>query len=588
MTTALLGCGGGFYRVDDKYRLTPAAPDEPLGELSYVTATINLRNSELLTQPMYAGKRDGKLVHAYIYAQFPGGAAGAPSAIPLFLIDFEHGSIVETQGAELLSRYPISPDARGAQVFDIQTRALKATAGDTALKIWQLSSSLAEKVTKMAVGEQTAPLFDVLNKAASLLENLASIEHSHLVHVTIPRDYSRREYADVRFILPTDNKANYLVDAEAAAQAVLKSATVSLCGDIDDRFLCVDNAPYTKLAYLIVDFKLREYLADPVLLDVRDDSCTLTSDAVRAARSWVEQPGVLSSAQRALEQSVNGRAERLLAVRAALSGQKLATAVDAYDDYRQIPRTEPAVIATPLYQQHFARRIAALDRCIAAEARRIPGNDAIAGLLARVDAEMDFGSLPEQALEEHLIAAASYLPDGQGDPLAFLTTTGLYQRAAGRIMQANKTLYQRFYRLAIQKLDVITAKRVPSQEGDALAAELEKRLATTACDRCRTTATTSVASYRALQSPSGAERVMAVASASAVAAELRLARAREERIGGEGRDRGLQGSDVARMLAAVEAATRGLVAISPERRSETSAAIAKLNATTSAARGVVP
>jgi hypothetical protein len=123
---SLVARGGGFYKVDDA-KQHAVTTDGTLQELGYVTATISLQNNKLFTTPLYKDGRDGDLAHFYAYAQFPNIPSGSSQAIPLYLIDLQTGSIIDTRGGELISHYPINPDSRGDALFTIQTKALKKT-----------------------------------------------------------------------------------------------------------------------------------------------------------------------------------------------------------------------------------------------------------------------------------------------------------------------------------------------------------------------------------------------------------------------------------------------------------------------------
>lgn len=84
-TTALvIGCGGGFYKVDDSLRKTPSGDRTAVPAVGYTSATIGLENSKPLTSSLYTQERDGELSHLYVCADFDANVGGA-TKIPLYL-----------------------------------------------------------------------------------------------------------------------------------------------------------------------------------------------------------------------------------------------------------------------------------------------------------------------------------------------------------------------------------------------------------------------------------------------------------------------------------------------------------------------
>ena len=389
-----MGCGGGFYRVDDAVQKAPVQKGT-LGDFGYVTATINLQNSDLFASSTYIDSRDGNLAHLYVYAQFPNSPAGTSQAIPLYLIDLDKGSIVDTRGAELISHYPINADSRGSTAFTIETRALKRTVGDTALKVWQLSGGLAQKVAGMS-GPQATALFDVVNQGAGILGNLASTDQSHEAHVVIPKNYDKPEYADIYLILPTDKHGEALEAVKNEATSFVSAADITLCRDDSNlMYACKGGSHYKGLPYIIVDFQLQNHVSDSALLEHIDSACNIKPDQLKAAQERVEVPGVLSDPQLDLERVVNDRAGRLLQLRSALSDGKQSAAMDIYDDYVSLPPLPETVKASSLYTTIYAARIKALNDCTTVAEKAIPGYEAADGLLKYISTEVDFDNAAE-------------------------------------------------------------------------------------------------------------------------------------------------------------------------------------------------
>jgi len=366
----IAACGGGFYKVDDSIRrsvTTSGSPEDP----GYITANIDLQNKRVLTSGLYNDSRDHNLNHLYIYALFSDDVSG-PKQIPLYLIDFDKGTIDDTRGDELISHFPIRLDARGKPLLKIQTRALAKNVADTALKVWTITKDVSQRLAPLALGPQANTVFAAVDGAAGVLQNLAATEKAYTAQVALPSALDSAEFADIYLILATDKHNKVLPDVEAAV-AEFQKQTITLCDQNGSTFACIDGKPYDKLPYIIVTFRVQNYVSDRQLVPKLSTSCSEADNAMIAtSRLRVFEARAVSDTQRVLEEALDDRLDALITIRKKITVKDRVAAFNAYDSYALLGQ---ATDTSDLFKNHYKPNFDLVDGCIQREMKKLTGID---------------------------------------------------------------------------------------------------------------------------------------------------------------------------------------------------------------------
>ena len=509
LMVASVACGGGFYKIDDSVRRdvsTGGVPQDP----GYITATIDLQNRKILTSAVYNDSRDQDLSHLYVFASFSGDVSG-PRQIPLYLIDFDKGTIDDTRGDELISHFPIQLDARGKPLLKIQTRALKNNVADTALKVWNITKDVSQRLATLAFGKQASAVFGAVDDAAGVLQNLAATEKAYTAQIALPGSLESAEFADIYLILATDKHNEVLPVVKASADEFQKQA-FTLCDQNGSTFACIDHKPYDKLPYIIVTFRVQNFVADPMLIPRLGPNCTEVDNAMIAtSRARIAETRAVSDAQRVLEEAIGDRLDALLAIRKKLAANDTVGAFNAYDNYALLgDETDPS----DLFKVHYKPNFDTVARCVQLEVSKLAGADDLRLI-------EEFLGLPlgiktgEAELESDLVQVTALV---RTDDDRAKTTP--YARATARIVTIGNLLYQGFYLEPIRQL---RAAKQRSNAIDAIADDVEHRYTNSNCDKCRSDGATAVAAYRALK-PTDADvvRTAALVEAADTLASLKV------------------------------------------------------------------
>ncbi|WP_437550818.1 hypothetical protein WME97_07915 [Sorangium sp. So ce367] len=484
LVAACLSCSGGFYKIADSPD-AQAISDAAVDGLAYITTTVYLQNTNLLTAPAYRAEKDSSLSHLYIYAAFTHPTLGE-TQIPLYLVDFQTNSLNTTRGAELISKLPLSPDTRGARFLKIETRALQTNEFDLVMDIWRNSQSVIAMAAGAASGGQQ--MLNALNSAAGLLSRFESHEFKFAAQLAVPRAFEGARLTQIYFIVPTDDAASTLPFVDAEVRRARTAATIQATAS--DVRLREGSGDYAKLPYLVLDTRLTAFVDDPQVIPKRiSASCAELTDAtLTAARGRVATPGVFSAAQLEEERNQIDRAASIRLLSDAVNKKAYAEAVDHFAQYSALPESDSA-----LYRSYFKPATDAMTRCATAKLESVPGNDQVRNIAKLVSEQVNLDADSRQALEELLSRLKTFLGASDHPDLKFLANTGLFARAAVRREGIEKVLYGRFFGGPIEQLK---SSRRRSSAADAWMKTLQTQL-DTGCSSCRLEASRVIAEYQA-------------------------------------------------------------------------------------------
>lgn len=482
---AVTAACAGFYRIPDVPQAETAAGDR-VSDLRYLTATVDLHNKTVLTSKEYREERDSDLEYLYIYAEFDHPAFGK-SVIPLFLLNLKNGSLEETKGAELISKFPLRPDRRGKPFVVFRTAALEKSGADIALQVFQDSKTLIDGALK-SVGPAGPYAVKAVDVAANLVQAVASKEYRYQVSTAVPATYSNATFAQGYLVVPTDSDGNILHAADQEIRSLDGKLSVCRSGG-GSGFVCHDDGtPYRRYPYILIDFRLTDYIDDPLLLpQVFAPNCSNVSQAILdQASATLLLPDRLSPEQVAQERALVDHAQAYLAMTTEVHGKKYPEAVNAYEAYSFLNRSSDS-----FYLARFKARYDVLDQCIATGLASIPGGDVVLQLTKASHGTVELDKQAEESLEEMLRGLSVIVDVAQQQAFLFLQDTRLYQRALARVRGVERFVFAKWY-----KADVDVLRRKPSQaQAWTVIARLEAKVQATNCSLCRSEASQALADY---------------------------------------------------------------------------------------------
>lgn len=488
LLAGLCGCGG-FYVVSER-SVIESSQGSKVEQLQYITATIDLKNRDAIHSATFADSRDGDLSRLFVYASYTNPAFGdaAARSIPLYLVDLENGTVDSTSGAELISRLPQFGEARGSAFITIKTQALKKSDLSVILDVWNASKSLVETATSAAAGSKQ--VLEAVNTTTQILEKLAIKEYTATASLKVPQNLEQEHYAQVFLLLPTDRTAR-LNEVAQAELTKLGKTPLSTCRKATGAYACRNDQEYLDFPYIIVDYSLSAYVADPSLIPQRlDPSCSLLSveQVQNALKRIDENSAFLSDIQKSEEKSLAQRARLVVAVDSAIKAKAYTSVVGAYAEYESVGQS-----TSTLFASHFKERTEVLNKCIENSVKRIPGSDALLRIFSLTTAQLDLESPDENKLNSTLAELATFAELVSDKELAYISVTEIFQRALARIKIVENVLYSKYYRYDVVRLQGMGSR---SEEGDSLASALEQKLSRSACEKCISETKAAVIGYK--------------------------------------------------------------------------------------------
>lgn len=470
-----LGFGGGFYTLHE----VNVQPSSEAGvkeqkapiKWPYLTVTIYIDDSAF-SIPDFRASRNSSLSHLLLYASFTHPQLQGEKSIPLLLIDLEGHKTKKTNGADLISKFPILPEGRQKSFLEFKSLAVEKSKADEMLRTWE---NINNKYMKQIPLLPAASVIQTLNTVTAVLDNLPKSKgFEYNISQPIPTQLENSDTQTLVYIIVPTDQDNIL--SQYSSQLELEDLTVD-----KNKKLYHENTPYKTLPYIVVDYKFDRYVTELGLLPpvISSDCSNIDKKAtenatenLQTARSW------LSPEQLAIEKNLISMAEKLQLLK---SQAQQAELVDTYMDFSTA--IDPS---TKSIHHSIQDRVDTMTSCANnVLAGRVPIPKSVIEAVKVINKVGDlnlYRSDNEEELEEMAFVLKSFKTRKDLDYGSFIKNTRLYNQADSVYRTIEARLYQGFYAGKIAELREMILK---TDESEELKKSLRKKALFTSCDRCK-------------------------------------------------------------------------------------------------------